>query len=132
MGVTIHLNNKVTDLRAEKEKGNFDAVYLSTGAQLITRGRNRYRYIDYGIWMHFSFLRESYRRSSYFVLGKTVVVYGGGKLAMYIARIVKRFGAEAIVLFPGRSKLMPAYDYEADDALSEGVEIEFLRKYQFE
>jgi len=47
---------------------------------------------------------------------------------MYIARIVKRLGVEATVLFPGDRKLMPAYDYEADEALSEGVEIQFLRR----
>jgi len=126
MGVHIHLNHKVTDLMAEKEKGKFDAVYLSTGAQLIHTENIQ---VDSNILIMdaFDFLRE-FTNDNEPRIGKTVVVYGGGKLAMYIARIVKRLGAEAIVLFPGDRKLMPAYDYEADDALSEGVDIQFMRR----
>ncbi len=126
MGVHIHLNHKVTDLMAEKEKGKFDAVYLSTGAQLIHTEDIQ---VDSQIPIleAFDFLRD-FTNDNEPRIGKTVVVYGGGKLAMYIARIVKRLGAEAIVLFPGDRKLMPAYDYEADDALSEGVDIQFMRR----
>ena len=126
MGVHIHLNHKVTDLMAEKEKGKFDAVYLSTGAQLIHTEDIQ---VDSQIPIMdaFDFLRD-FTNDNEPRIGKTVVVYGGGKLAMYIARIVKRLGAEAIVLFPGDRKLMPAYDYEADDALSEGVDIQFMRR----
>jgi formate dehydrogenase (NADP+) beta subunit len=126
MGVHIHLNHKVTDLMAEKEKGKFDAVYLSTGAQLI-HTENILQDSQVPVMDAFHFLRE-FTNENNPRIGKTVVVYGGGKLAMYIARIVKRLGAEAIVLFPGDRKLMPAYDYEADDALSEGVDIQFLRR----
>ncbi len=128
MGIALHLNKKITDLKAEKEKGNFDAVYLSTGAQLINMEQID---IDASINMYdaFSFLKEATAEHQ-IRLGSTVVIYGGGKLAMYISRIVKRLGAEAIILFPGDRKLMPAYDYEADDALSEGVEIQFLRSIQ--
>lgn len=35
MGVKIRLNYKVQDVLTEKQAGNFDAVYLSIGAQLI-------------------------------------------------------------------------------------------------
>lgn len=35
MGVKIRLNYKVEDVLTEKAAGNFDAVYLSIGAQLI-------------------------------------------------------------------------------------------------
>jgi formate dehydrogenase (NADP+) beta subunit len=126
MGVHIHLNHKVTDLMAEKEKGKFDAVYLSTGAQLI-HTENILQDSQIPVMDAFNFLRE-FTNDHNPRVGKTVVIYGGGKLAMYIARIVKRLGAEAIVLFPGDRKLMPAYDYEADDALSEGVDIQFLRR----
>jgi len=126
MGVHIHLNHKITDLMAEKEKGKFDAVYLSTGAQLI-HTENILQDSQVPVMDAFHFLRE-FTNDKNPRIGKTAVVYGGGKLAMYIARIVKRLGAEAIVLFPGDRKLMPAYDYEADDALSEGVDIQFLRR----
>jgi formate dehydrogenase (NADP+) beta subunit len=126
MGVHIHVNHKVTDLMAEKEKGKFDAVYLSTGAQIIHTEDIQLE-SPVPVMDAFSFLRK-FTNDPNLRVGKSVVVYGGGKLAMYIARIVKRLGAEAIVLFPGDRKLMPAYDYEADDALSEGVDIQFLRR----
>ena len=55
------------------------------------------------------------------------MVYGGGKLALYISRIIKRFGSEVCVYFPGDKKMMPAYDYETEDALAEGVDIALLK-----
>ena len=127
MGVVIHLNHPVTDLMAEKEKGGFDAVYLSTGAQRIRKESIDDDEARIHIQDAFTFLQR-FTNGDNTHLGKSVVIYGGGKLAMYIARIVKRLGLEATVLFPGDRKLMPAYDYEADDALSEGVEIQFLRR----
>ncbi len=122
----IHLDHKVTDLQAEKEKGRFDAVFLATGAQRIHREPIAGSDARIHVTDAFEFLRI-FTAGDKTRIGKTAVIYGGGKLAMYIARIVKRLGAEAIVLFPGDRKLMPAYDYEADDALSEGVDIRFLR-----
>ncbi len=35
MGIKIHLDHKIKDVLKEKEDGNFDAVYLSIGAELI-------------------------------------------------------------------------------------------------
>ncbi|HMU72328.1 MAG TPA: FAD-dependent oxidoreductase, partial [Ferruginibacter sp.] len=58
---------------------------------------------------------------------KKVLIYGGNKLAMYIARIIKRFGSDASVYFYGDQKMMPAYDYETEDALAEGVDVQRLR-----
>ena len=124
-GVKIRLNYKVEDILEEKEAGNFDAVYLAVGAQLI---RNEEFQFDNSVYITdaFSFFKEVKSNSSPFVR-KKVVVYGGGKLALYLARMIKRFGSEAIVYFPGDKKLMPAYDYETEDALAEGVEVQLLR-----
>lgn len=125
MGINVKLNYKVTDLLMEKEHGHYDAVYLAVGAQAIRKEpiqmENPIPVTD-----AFSFLRDMEKLSS--LRGEKVVIYGGGKLAMYLSRIVRRLGAEAIVLFPGDRKLMPAYDYEADDAIEEGVNIQFLRR----
>lgn len=54
-------------------------------------------------------------------------MYGGGKLALYLARMIKRFDSEVSVYFPGDKKLMPAYDYETDDAIGERVDVQLLR-----
>lgn len=124
MGIKFKLNYKVTDIVKEKAEGKFDAVYLSIGAQMIRKEdiveENPVKITD-----AFTFFKE---QESIDIKGKKVVIYGGGKLAMYISRIVRRHEAEAIVLFPGDRKLMPAYDYEADDALAEGVDIQFYNR----
>ncbi len=125
MGVTIRLNYKVTDLQAEKENGNFDAVYLGIGAQLIQDENIPY---DSSVLIKdaFGFFNDVATNNTAVYMQKKVVVYGGGKLALYLSRILKRFGCEVTVYFPGDKKMMPAYDYETEDALAEGVEINLL------
>ena len=124
-GVKIKLNYKVQDVLAEKEAGKFDAVYLAIGAQLIHKEEFQH---DDSVFITdaFSFFNESKLNASAYTK-KKVVVYGGGKLALYLSRIIKRFGSEAVVYFPGDKKLMPAYDYETEDALAEGVDVQLLK-----
>jgi formate dehydrogenase (NADP+) beta subunit len=124
-GVKIRLNYKVQEVLTEKEAGNFDAVYLAIGTQLIHKEEFQHDDSVY-ITDAFSFFNEVRSNSSPYVK-KKVVVYGGGKLALYLARMIKRFGSEATVYFPGDKKLMPAYDYETEDALAEGVDVQLLR-----
>ncbi|MEO7485176.1 MAG: NAD(P)-binding protein [Ferruginibacter sp.] len=124
-GVKINLNHKVTDILAEKEAGKFDAVYLAIGAQLIHKESYQKDDSVY-ITDAFSFFNEAKSNPSQFIK-KKVVVYGGGKLALYLARMIKRFDSEAVVYFPGDKKLMPAYDYETEDALAEGVDVQLLK-----
>ena len=127
IGIRFEINHPVRDVIEEKAHGNFDAVYLAVGAEHIAKE-------DFAIddanavISAFDFLK--YKQHVLSLSQKKVVVYGGGKLAMYIARIGMRLGAEVIVLFPGDRKLMPAYDYEADDALAEGVDLRFLQRIQ--
>ena len=125
MGINIRLNYKVQNLLAEKEAGKFDAVYLSIGAQLIKKESFQQDDTVY-IRDAFSFFIEMKFNPSPFQ-GKKVVVYGGGKLALYLSRIIKRFGSEVSVYFPGDKKMMPAYDYETEDAMTEGVEVKLFR-----
>lgn len=126
MGITIRLNYRVSDLMQEKEAGSFDAVYLSIGAQLIHE-EDFVKDDSVYITDAFDFFREAHLNSSPYVQ-KRVVVYGGAKLALYLSRIIKRFGSEAAVYFPGDKKMMPAYDYETEDALAEGVDVQLLRR----
>lgn len=125
MGVKIRLNYKVEDLLTEKQAGDFDAVYLAVGAQVIRKEEFEQDGSVY-ITDAFSFFNEVKSNTSPFV-HKKVVVYGGGKLALYLSRMIKRFGSEAAVYFPGDKKMMPAYDYETEDALAEGVDVQLLR-----
>ena len=125
-GVKIRMNYKVQDILTEKEAGKFDAVYLAIGAQLIHKEEFQHDDSVY-ITDAFSFFKEVKSNTSPYVR-KKVVVYGGGKLAFYLARMLKRFGSEVVVYFAGDNKMMPAYDYETEDALAEGVDIQLLRK----
>ncbi|MBK5270533.1 MAG: FAD-dependent oxidoreductase, partial [Bacteroidia bacterium] len=124
-GVKIRLNYEVNDLLMEMKVGSFDAVYLAIGAQKIQKETFEHDDSVY-ITDAFSFFREMKIFTSPFAQ-KKVVVYGGGKLALYLARIIKRFGSEVTVYFPGDKKLMPAYDYETEDALAEGVDVQLFR-----
>jgi NADPH-dependent glutamate synthase beta subunit-like oxidoreductase len=125
MGVKIRLNYKVQDILTEKQSGNFDAVFLAIGAQLIHKEEFQH---DDSVYIidAFSFFHEVKANTSPFVR-KKVIVYGGGKLALYLARMIKRFGSEVSVFFPGDKKMMPAYDYETEDALAEGVDVQLFR-----
>lgn len=125
LGIKVRLNCKISDIAKEKTEGKFDAVYLGIGAQLIDTDKYPSNELTLVIDA-FNFFKDMYVNQAKYT-NKKVVVYGGGKLAMYISRIIKRFNSEAIVLFPGDAKLMPAYDYETEDALAEGVEVQLLK-----
>lgn len=124
-GVKVELNHKVQDILQEKEAGGFDAVYLAIGAGLIHQEEFEH---DDSVYKTdaFGFFNEVRSNTSPYI-NKKVVIYGGGKLALYLARMVKRFGSKATVYFSGDKKLMPAYDYETEDALAEGVDVQLLK-----
>ncbi len=124
-GVNIRLNYKVTDVLQEKQAGKFDAVFLAIGAQLIHK--EKFEHDDsIHITDAFSFFKEIKSTTSPYIR-KKVIVYGGGKLALYIARMIKRFDSNVTVYYPGDEKLMPAYDYETEDAMADGVDVKLLR-----
>jgi hypothetical protein len=61
------------------------------------------------------------------MLGRRVVVYGGGNTAIDVARTAKRLGAtEAIIVYRRNREKMPAHDFEVEEALQEGVMIKWL------
>ena len=124
MGINFRQNYTVQDIEAEKINGGYDAVYLSTGAQTIKQENFNY---DDSVYLTdaFSFFREARLNDGVFIQ-KKVVIYGGGKLALYIARMIRRFESDATVFFEGDKKSMPAHDYETDNALAEGVNIQLL------
>lgn len=126
LGVKIVLNHKVVDLLKEKETGKFDAVFVAVGAHLSKRvdipARDAGKILD-----AVSFLREANTGEAP-LLGRRVAVYGGGNTAMDAARTAKRLGAEeALIIYRRDREHMPAHSFEADEALAEGVKINWLR-----
>ena len=107
------------------DEGGFDAVFLAVGAHLGkrayipagsrgARARRRLRAAQHGG-------REQP------LLGRRVVVYGGGNTAMDVARTARRLGAEeAVVVYRRTRDRMPAHDFEVEEALEEGVLMKWL------
>lgn len=126
MGVSIHLNHKVQDILSEKEAGNFDAVFVAVGAHLGKKTNIPAR--DAGqILDAVSFLRDVELGTAP-KLGRRVAIYGGGNTAMDAARTAKRMGVdEAMIIYRRDREHMPAHEFEADEALQEGVKIHWLR-----
>jgi NADPH-dependent glutamate synthase beta subunit-like oxidoreductase len=125
LGVTLELGAKVTNIPREMRDGGFDAAFLAVGAHIAKRA-----YIPAGEAAHIldavAMLRgmEGEERP---LLGRRVVVYGGGNTAMDVARTAKRLGAsEAIVVYRRTRERMPAHDFEIEEALEEGVMMKWL------
>ncbi len=124
-GVTLHLNYKVTDILKEKKENNFDAVFIAIGAHIGKKtdipARDAGKILD-----AVSFLKDI-ELGKMPVIGRRVAIYGGGNTAMDAARTAKRLGAdEALIIYRRDRDHMPAHDFEADEALSEGVKIHWL------
>lgn len=125
LGVDITLNHRVEDLQAEKDQGGFDAAFVAVGAHLSQRteipARDAGKILD-----AVSFLR-GVEGGEIPKLGRRVAVYGGGNTAMDAARTVKRLGFEPLIVYRRDRAHMPAHEFEADDAMEEGVKIHWLR-----
>jgi 2-oxoacid:acceptor oxidoreductase delta subunit (pyruvate/2-ketoisovalerate family) len=125
LGVTLECDRKVTDVLQAMRDGGFDAAFLAVGAHIGKRA-----YIPAGEAAHIldavSLLRgmEGGEKP---MLGRRVVVYGGGNTAMDVARTAKRLGAsDAIVVYRRTRERMPAHDFEVQEALEEGVVMKWL------
>jgi NADPH-dependent glutamate synthase beta subunit-like oxidoreductase len=126
IGIEIVLNHKVTDLISEKNDGRFDAVFLAVGAHISKRHEIPSR--DAGkIYDALQFLKDVEEDHERPRLGRRVAIYGGGNTAMDAARTAVRLGAEPLIIYRRTRKEMPAHDFEADDALAEGIKIHWLR-----
>ncbi len=126
IGVEILLNRKVEDIAKERAAGNFDAVFLAIGAHLANRvdipSADAGKILDaVGV------LREMETSEDKPMLGRRVVVYGGGNTAVDVARTAKRLGAkEAVIVYRRTRDQMPAHDFEMDEAIEEGVIVNWL------
>jgi 2-oxoacid:acceptor oxidoreductase delta subunit (pyruvate/2-ketoisovalerate family) len=124
LGVTLKLNTKVEQIEKSMKQGGFDAAFLAVGAHIGKRTT-----IPAGDASHIvdavSVLR-SMEGEDKPMLGRKVVVYGGGNTAIDVARTVKRMGAEPIIVYRRTRDRAPAHDFEIEEALQEGVMIKWL------
>jgi 2-oxoacid:acceptor oxidoreductase delta subunit (pyruvate/2-ketoisovalerate family) len=125
MGVTVEFGAKVSDIAQTMKDGGFDAAFLAVGAHIAKRAfipaKDSSRILD-----AVSVLR-SMEGEDMPMLGRKVVVYGGGNTAIDVARTAKRLGAtEAIIVYRRTREKMPAHDFEVEEALEEGVMVKWL------
>ncbi len=123
LGVRFEFNSKVEDVEAAKK--DFDAVFLAVGAHIGKRA-----HIPAGesakIMDAVGMLADT-ETGDQPLLGRRVVVYGGGNTALDAARTAKRLGAEeAIIVYRRTRDRMPAHDSEVTEAEEEGIMMRWL------
>jgi len=126
MGVELELNRRVDDIPAALTTEGFDACFVAIGAHLAKKveipAPDAVKIID-----AVSFLRDMETGGAPLQLGRRVVVYGGGNTAVDVARTARRLGAEPVIVYRRTREQMPAHDFEIDEALEEGVVVNWLR-----
>jgi NADPH-dependent glutamate synthase beta subunit-like oxidoreductase len=125
LGVTIEYDARVENIEKAMRAGFFDAAFLAVGAHIAKRA-----YIPAGeaakVLDAVQVLR-SMEGEDKPLLGRRVVVYGGGNTAIDVARTAKRLGAEeAVIVYRRTRDKMPAHDFEVEEALEEGVMMKWL------
>ncbi|WP_284614843.1 NAD(P)-binding protein [Aquabacterium humicola] len=125
LGVRIELGRKVERILDTMQEGGFDAAFLAVGAHIARRA-----FIPAGdsarVMDALSVLR-SMEGEAPPLLGRRVVVYGGGNTAIDVARTARRLGAtEALIVYRRTREKMPAHDFELEEALEEGVTVKWL------
>jgi formate dehydrogenase (NADP+) beta subunit len=123
MGVDVRYNSPVASLKALLDVGEFDAVFVGSGApkgkELEIPGRYDTDQIFIGIeWL------ESIHFGHVTSVGKRVLIIGVGNTAMDCCRSSKRLGATDVKVIARKTrKYFKASPWELEDAEEEGVEI---------
>ncbi|MEI8029701.1 MAG: NAD(P)-binding protein [Comamonadaceae bacterium] len=124
IGVRVRLNTKVDDIMVSMKEGGFDAAFLAVGAHIAKRA-----FIPSGDASHVMdavAVLRSMEGEDKPMLGRRVIVYGGGNTAIDVARTAKRLGAEPIIVYRRTRDKMPAHDFEVEEAIEEGVMMKWL------
>jgi len=127
LGVEIHYSRKLGrdfTLDSLKQDG-FDAVFVGLGAQKATPIGVEGDSLP-GVMSGLDFLARLARREKP-DLGSRVLVIGGGNTAMDAARSAVRLGVKDVTIVYRRTRQeMPAQAIEVEEAIEEGIQIQFL------
>ncbi|MHC4597989.1 MAG: NAD(P)-binding protein [Planctomycetota bacterium] len=125
LGVQLKCNTRVgTDVSLDDLKKEFQAVFVAigahTGLKLRVEGEDAENVLS-GV----EFLNR-FNRGEKIDVGDNVIVVGGGNTAIDAARVSRRLGAVTTILYRRTRKEMPANEEEIEEALEEGVKLEYL------
>lgn len=124
-GIELRTNCSIgNDMSLEDLQKDYKAIFTSIGAHkglsLRVDGEDAE-----GVYSGIEFLNRI-NSGEKIDIGKTVVVIGGGDTAIDAARISVRLGANVTILYRRTRNEMPAIEEEIDEALNEGVDIQYL------
>ena len=123
LGVKVKYNKELgKNLFLDQLKNDYDAIFIGIGANVSSKMNISGENLE-GVYGGNELL-EYNNHPEY--KEKTVVVIGGGNVAMDTSRTVKRLGAKKVYVIYRRSEeQMPAEKKEIEDAKSEGIEFLF-------
>ncbi len=125
LGVEIETGVRVENIGDLRKQG-FDAVFLATGTQGTRKMNVNGEDLD-GVVSSLEFLRDINLGKELSLKDKTVIVVGGGNVAIDSARVAVRLGAKKVIVQYRRSREeMPAHHWEIECAEKEGVEFQYL------
>ena len=123
MGVDLKLNHRIDSMKDLLDSGEFDAVFVGTGAP---RGKNLEipgRYDSDRIHIGIDWL-ESVAFEHVAEIGRRVLIIGVGNTAMDCCRSSLRLGADDVKVMARKPRgFFKASDWELEDAEEENVEI---------
>jgi formate dehydrogenase major subunit len=126
LGVNIRLGISLgSHINLEDLQRDFDAVYLAIGSWTATPMRLDGENLP-GVSLGINYL-HSVISGTAAPVGDRVLVVGGGNTAIDCVRTARRHGATKVSLVYRRTQAeMPAEPYEVEEAIAEGVQMEFL------
>ena len=126
LGVQIRTGERVAKLTKLKEEG-FDAIFAACGAMSDRKMRVEGEDLD-GVAGSLEFLKQVNLSKELDLSNSTVLVVGGGNVAIDSARVARRLGAKKVIIQYRRSRAeMPAFDWEIEAAEAEGIELQYLK-----
>ena len=126
-GIDVRYEHKVDDAEMRKIAEEYDAIYVAVGAQGGKKLKIEGGDLP-GVMSAVELLEKAGDGEVPDFTGKSVVVIGGGNVAMDCARTSVRAGAkEVVVAYRRRLEDMTALEEEVHAALAEGVEMVVLQ-----
>jgi NADH-quinone oxidoreductase subunit F len=125
LGVEIKTNTTIgKDIPLYKLQEDYAAVFIAAGAHkgLKMKIPNE---DSGGVVDAVQFLRD-YNGTGEVSIGEKVIVVGGGNSAIDAARVAKRLGKDTSIYYRRTKTEMPAIESEVEEALVEGIDIQFL------
>lgn len=120
LGVKILCNTRATQNFLDEAKDRYHAFFIGCGhgrsLKMNIPGENMA--LD-GL----DFLNRMRKEKTESLNNGTAAVIGGGNTAIDVARALVRLGVKAILVYRRRKQDMPAFEYEVETAVKEGVKI---------